>query len=240
MTMEDEHRALAAEVARAMARGFALAIVGQEYKTVKSVVGDYAVTLTTPVAALFNGSGSINTVRATFNRAPKEYARDAYVEGLIEGKLEESDLDSDDEKVIAEWLAVQAGAVGGVVDAIREASKAEGDSRTGAQRGAFTRVGYWVDALAQLGALARARALDGVMAYWELGDTETIAKWRNQSTRNDGRTALCVATEKSRNHLVGECKLDKLPGIATDLESLIMGKFKNINSDSPLWMESWN
>lgn len=74
----------------------------------------------------------------------------------------------------------------------------------------------------------------------ELGHTESIAKWRNQSTRNDGRTALCVATQKSRNHLVGECKLDKLPGMATDLESLIMGKFKNINSDSPLWMESWN
>lgn len=173
MTIDDEHRAMAAEVARAMARGFALAIVGQEYKSVRSIVGDYAVTLTTPVAALFNGSGSINTVRATFNRAPKEYARDAYIEGMAEGKLEESDMDADDEKVIAEWLAVQAGAVGGVVDAIREAGKAEGDARTGAQRGAFTRVGYWVDALAQLGALGRARALDGVMAYWALGDTET-------------------------------------------------------------------
>ena len=73
----------------------------------------------------------------------------------------------------------------------------------------------------------------------ELGDKESIAKWRNQSTPNDGRTALCVATQKSRTHLVGECKLDKLPGMATDLESLIMGKFKNINSDTPLWMENW-
>jgi hypothetical protein len=72
-----------------------------------------------------------------------------------------------------------------------------------------------------------------------LGDTESIAKWRSQSILNDGRTALCVATQKSRNHLVGECKLDKLPGIATDLESLIMGKFKNINSDTPLWLEDW-
>jgi hypothetical protein len=72
-----------------------------------------------------------------------------------------------------------------------------------------------------------------------LGDTESIAKWRSQSILNAGRTALCVATQKSRNHLVGECKLNKLPGIATDLESLIMGKFKNINSDTPLWLEDW-
>ena len=84
------------------------------------------------------------------------------------------------------------------------------------------------------------RGDDKLYVEVELGDTESIVKWRNQSTLNDGRTAWCVATQKSRNHLVGECKLDKLPGIATDLESLIMGKFKNINSDSPLWMESWN
>ena len=84
------------------------------------------------------------------------------------------------------------------------------------------------------------RGDDKLYVEVELGDTESIVKWRNQSTLNDGRTALCVATQKSRNHLVGECKLDKLPGIATDLESLIMGKFKNINSDSPLWMASWN
>ena len=73
----------------------------------------------------------------------------------------------------------------------------------------------------------------------ELGEKENVAKWRNHSTFNNGRTALCAATEKSRIHFVGECKRDKLPGMATDLESLIMGKFKNINSDSPLWLENW-
>ena len=73
----------------------------------------------------------------------------------------------------------------------------------------------------------------------ELGEIESIAKWRNQSTLNDGRTALCAATQKSRTHFIAECQQGKLPGMATDLESLIMGKFKNINSDTPLWMESW-
>jgi hypothetical protein len=73
----------------------------------------------------------------------------------------------------------------------------------------------------------------------ELGENENVAKWRSQSTLNDGRTALCVATQKSRTHFVGCCKLDKLPGMATDLETLIKGKFKLIDSSSPLWLEDW-
>jgi hypothetical protein len=73
----------------------------------------------------------------------------------------------------------------------------------------------------------------------ELGEKESVARLRNQSALNGGRTAVCTATEKSRAQLVGDCKLDKLPGMATDLESLIMGKFKKINSASPLWLENW-
>jgi hypothetical protein len=50
---------------------------------------------------------------------------------------------------------------------------------------------------------------------------------------------LCAATQKSRARLVGDCKLDKLAGLATDLETLINGKFKEINAASPLWQVSW-
>jgi hypothetical protein len=73
----------------------------------------------------------------------------------------------------------------------------------------------------------------------ELGEKESVARLRNQSVLNNGCTAVCTATEKSRNRLVSDCKLDKLPGSATDLESLIVGKFKKINSKSPLWFEIW-
>jgi hypothetical protein len=73
----------------------------------------------------------------------------------------------------------------------------------------------------------------------ELGEKESVARLRNQSVLNNGCTAVCTATEKSRTSLVSDCKLDKLPGSATDLESLIVGKFKKINSKSPLWFEIW-
>lgn len=73
----------------------------------------------------------------------------------------------------------------------------------------------------------------------ELGEKERVAKWRNQAPLNDGRTALCAATQKSRARLVGDCKLDKLPGMATDLETLVRGKFKEVNASSPLWLTSW-
>ncbi|MCJ7434896.1 MAG: hypothetical protein MUO77_15545 [Anaerolineales bacterium] len=73
----------------------------------------------------------------------------------------------------------------------------------------------------------------------ELGEKELVAKWRDQSALNGGRTALCAATQKSRARLAGACKLDKLPGMATDLETLVSSKFKLINSASPLWLMSW-
>lgn len=73
----------------------------------------------------------------------------------------------------------------------------------------------------------------------ELGEKERTAKWRNQSKLNDGRVALCARTTKSRSRLVGDCKLDHLPGVATDLESLVTSKFKEVTEDTPLWLESW-
>lgn len=187
MKITDGHRATANDTARQIARALALAIVGHNVKSVRSIVGDYAVTLTTPVAAYFNGDGTLNRVRGVFNRAPKDYARDVYVEGMREGKVNADEFDSDDAAAVDEWLAVQAGAVDGLVDAIRVAGKAEGEARPGAQRGAFTRVGYWVDSLNQLGALGRARALDGMMVYWELGDTETHCE-------------SCLSHSKERSH----------------------------------------
>ena len=83
------------------------------------------------------------------------------------------------------------------------------------------------------------RADEKLYVEVELGEKERVAKWRNQAPLNDGRTALCAATQKSRARLVGDCKLDKLPGMATDLETLVRGKFKEVNEASPLWLTSW-
>jgi hypothetical protein len=73
----------------------------------------------------------------------------------------------------------------------------------------------------------------------ELGDKERISKWRNQSALNNGQVALCAATPKTRARLIDDCRLSNLAGMATDLETLVRNKFKEIDAASPLWAETW-
>jgi hypothetical protein len=73
----------------------------------------------------------------------------------------------------------------------------------------------------------------------ELGQKESPAKWRNQAKLNGGKVALCAATPDTRQRLVGDCRLDKLSGMATDLETLIQVKFQTIDEAALLWLEEW-
>jgi hypothetical protein len=72
----------------------------------------------------------------------------------------------------------------------------------------------------------------------ELSSKELDAKWRNL-TQLQGRVALCARSEKRRARLVGDCKLKKLHGVATDLETLIACKVPEISEATPLWAEDW-
>jgi hypothetical protein len=74
----------------------------------------------------------------------------------------------------------------------------------------------------------------------ELGTKERVAKWRNQAALNNGTVALCASVERARQRLVGDCKLDKIAsGVATDMETLIKTKYKEIGEATPLWVERW-
>lgn len=73
----------------------------------------------------------------------------------------------------------------------------------------------------------------------ELGQREKPNKWRNLAELNDGKISLCAATPETRKRLVGDCRLDKLNGIATDLETLVKTKFQTISEETPLWLEEW-
>ena len=73
----------------------------------------------------------------------------------------------------------------------------------------------------------------------ELGQKESPTKWRNQAKLNGSKVALCAATPETRQRLAGDCRLDKLPGVATDLETLVKVKFQTITEETPLWMEEW-
>ncbi len=60
------------------------------------------------------------------------------------------------------------------------------------------------------------------------------AKWRNL-VKLQGFVALCASTPGMRGRMVAECKLGRLPGKATDLESLI----QSAGLLGPLWAEEW-
>lgn len=146
------------------------AYVAQAVKTVRTVVVDYEVELTGPIADYFNGDGSIRAVRATFQRAIRDYAKDAYIEGIRDGKGAAEDFDDEDAEVVEAWIDEQLSHVDGLVDAVRATESAE--DRTSAQQGILNRVRLWVNALADLGGRGKLRAMEGEMAYWQLGDTE--------------------------------------------------------------------
>ncbi len=73
----------------------------------------------------------------------------------------------------------------------------------------------------------------------ELGQKENPAKWRNQAELNGGKVALCAATPATRQRLTGDCRLDHLSGLATDLETLVKVKYATIHAETPLWLEEW-
>jgi hypothetical protein len=76
------------------------------------------------------------------------------------------------------------------------------------------------------------------------GGQKQTRKWRNLAEAQ-GHVALCAPTAKVRERLVGDCKLAKLNGVATDLESLNVDengerkRFYNITPDDPLWVEDF-
>lgn len=141
-------------------------------KKVSGIVADYEVELTSAVVAYFNGEASLSRVRKVFSSAPRDYARDVYVEGMSEGKLSEEDLDDDDESAIADWVDLQLDHVEGLVEFVSTAKSVDADQRSVRQRAILDRVGLWVKELRDLGGRGRLRAKDGELAVWVLGDTE--------------------------------------------------------------------
>jgi len=56
---------------------------------------------------------------------------------------------------------------------------------------------------------------------------------------NGGRVAFCTATEEMRKDLVQFCRQQNLPGLATDLASLMAPGYTKLNLTDELWKESW-
>ena len=74
----------------------------------------------------------------------------------------------------------------------------------------------------------------------ELGKKDSPAKWRKLSNSQQGQVAICALTPDNRKRLVGDCKLAKIKGVATDLHTLQnQDDIYSLTQDTPLWIESW-
>lgn len=74
----------------------------------------------------------------------------------------------------------------------------------------------------------------------ELGLKDRPAKWRNLAGLQ-GHVALCARDVAGRARLVGDCRLAKLSGLATDLETLVLATpYRDLTPEHPLWPEMWN
>lgn len=73
----------------------------------------------------------------------------------------------------------------------------------------------------------------------ELSSKEHVSKWVNIAAINGGRVAICGLSTSRRERLVGDCKLKKLPGMATDIETLKSGSYEVMTEETPLWAETW-
>ncbi len=84
---------------------------------------------------------------------------------------------------------------------------------------------------------------DGVahLVEVELGKKDSPAKWRKlaQASRTGG-VAICGLAPDNRKRLVGDCKLAKIEGVATDLHTLQNQEdVYSLTQETPLWLESW-
>jgi hypothetical protein len=68
---------------------------------------------------------------------------------------------------------------------------------------------------------------------------EGNAKWRMNADLNGGRIALVARNAEERRVLVADCRHVAAHGCATDVETLVAGKFAEVDEDDPLWAEDW-
>lgn len=75
----------------------------------------------------------------------------------------------------------------------------------------------------------------------ELSNKEYNSKWRNCAEINGGKVALCAANADRRTRLAADCKLLKLAGVSTDIETLkSQSKYEELNEEVPLWIGTWS
>ncbi len=73
----------------------------------------------------------------------------------------------------------------------------------------------------------------------ELSRKDNPAKWSNLTALNGGKVAIIAGTDGGRKTLVNDCKLLNLPGVATDIGTLVKAKYHRVDPATPIWDERW-
>jgi|WetSurMetagenome_2_1015567.scaffolds.fasta_scaffold44105_1 hypothetical protein len=73
----------------------------------------------------------------------------------------------------------------------------------------------------------------------ETGQEPTPLAFHEQVGVNSGPAAFCATTPITRERLIASSRLEGMSGFATDIETLVLAKYPQINEQTPLWAESW-
>ncbi len=155
-------------------------------KTIGGTVIKYANDLDNIVYDAFNHRITAVDMRRAHKELMRQLAPEVVTEGLHEGGLADEDIDEEDQawvdETISDWLGVQVDAANGFA-ADAYAAGDDGDKRADC----LSRESMWVDALRDLGELAKAYAMRSTKAIWVLGLTNT-------------HTPDCVALSQKKAH----------------------------------------
>lgn len=140
-------------------------------KSINQIVTQYSDQLTNAVYDVFNGHSDAVDMRRAHKAMLRNYAEEAYKEGLREGGIDADELDEEDQaqldETVGDWL-------GGQLEHVNDFSKAIGEARKDKdlRPAIIDRIDQWVDSLRTLGDLGRAYALQNEKGQWTLGATE--------------------------------------------------------------------
>lgn len=136
-------------------------------KEITGAVEDYASDLRTAVASALKGNLTANSLERSHKSYLESYARDAYLEGMAEGGVEdpESEIESEEEQGIRNWKREQLGYV-------RDFAKAVIDARGTEALEIDARVEMWIKAMEGLRGLGVISAKANVTGTFRLGSTK--------------------------------------------------------------------
>lgn len=146
--------------------------VALEFLEIKAIAGavlDYASDLATAVDNALSGRLTAKSLERSHRSYLEEYAREAYLEGMEEGGVEdaENEIEAEEERGIRDWLKDQLSYVSEFAKAVVEA---RGDDS--AQADIERRVDVWVRAMEGLRGLGVISAKANVTGTFHLGSTK--------------------------------------------------------------------